>query len=159
MLTNATYVERPLIQGTNGEIGTIDDSSFEDETPVIRYTTVDTGGWLGGWEMLISPLADTHTVCPSRRLDLALTKKQVENSSGVNTQLPVSRQREAAFNGCYGYPSYWTAFPAFVGGVCILPPLAIVDGPASGQGHFTGSRLRSAKAVDGHHIYGGPSGE
>ncbi len=152
MLTNATYLKGLVLRATDGEIGTVDDFYFDDETWVIRYLTVDTGGWLGGRRVLISPLAITHTDWPVRRLDLALTKKQVQNSPDVNTQLPVSRQHESAFNGYYGYPSYWTAFPTFVGGVGIPPPLTIVDDSDDKQRQSMDSHLRSTKAVDGYHI-------
>jgi hypothetical protein len=43
----------------------------------------------------------------AKRFDLALTKKQVENSPDINTHQPVSRQHEIAYFGYYGYPFYW----------------------------------------------------
>ena len=152
MLTNAIYLKGLVIRGTDGELGTVEDFYFDDETWVIRYIIVDTGGWLGGREVLISPLAVTHADWPARRLDLALTKQQVENSPDINTQLPVSRQHESIFNGYFGYPTYWTAYPSFVGGVGIPTPLAIVDASDGGQRDLMDSHLHSTKAVDGYHI-------
>jgi len=43
----------------------------------------------------------------SKRLDVALTKKQIENSPPIDTHKPVSRQHEALYLGYYGYPYYW----------------------------------------------------
>ena len=43
----------------------------------------------------------------AKRLDVALTKKQVANSPDTNTHKPVCRQHEAAYNQYYGYPYYW----------------------------------------------------
>ena len=97
MLTNATQLKGLVIRATDGELGTVDQLYFDDETWAIRYLTVETGGWLGGRHVLISPMSITHTDWPAKRLDVALTKKQVENSPDINTHQPVSRQHEAAY--------------------------------------------------------------
>jgi hypothetical protein len=108
MLRIAKELHGLTIRATDGEIGTVDDFYFEDETWAIRYLTVDTGGWLGGRQVLISPISVTGVPdWQARRLDVALTKKQVESSPDINTHQPVSRQHEIAYFGYYGYPFYW----------------------------------------------------
>src|ERR1700679_3817287 len=104
MLTNATFLKGLVIHATDGDLGTVDQFYFDDETWAIRYLTVETGGWLGGREVLISPFSVVHTDWQSRRLNVALTKKQVENSPDINTHQPVSRQHKANFLGIYGNP-------------------------------------------------------
>jgi hypothetical protein len=42
--------------------------------------------------VLISPISVVHTDWQNKRLDVALTKKQVEHSPDNNTHQPVSRQ-------------------------------------------------------------------
>ena len=107
MLNNANHLKGLAIHATDGEIGTVDQLYFDDESWAIRYLTVKTGGWLGGRRVLISPIAVAHSDWPAKRLYVALTKKQVENSPDINTDKPVSRQHEAAYLGYYGYPNYW----------------------------------------------------
>ena len=107
MLTNATHLKGLVIRATDGELGTVEQFYFDDETWAIRYLIVETGGWLGGRRVLISPFSVIHTDWPARRLDVALTKKQVEHSPEIDTHQPVSRQHEAAYLGYYGYPYYW----------------------------------------------------
>src|ERR1017187_3371293 len=108
MLTNATQLKGFVIRATDGEIGTVDEFYFDDETWAIRYLTVDTGGWIGGRLVLISPISVIGVPdWQAKRLDVALTKKQVENSPDINTHQPVSRQHEIAYFGYYGYPFYW----------------------------------------------------
>ena len=58
-------------------------------------------------KVLISPYAILKTDWNARHIDVALTKKQVENSPSIDTHLPVSRQHEVAYLGYYGYPYYW----------------------------------------------------
>jgi hypothetical protein len=79
------------IRATDGELGTVDQFYFDDETWAIRYLTVETGGWLGGRRVLISPISVVHADWQAKRLDVALTKKQVENSPNIDTHQPVSR--------------------------------------------------------------------
>jgi hypothetical protein len=89
MLTNATFLKGLPIRATDGELGTVDQFYFDDETWAIRYLTVETGGWLGGRQVLISPFSMIHADWEAGRLDVALTKKQVENSPDINTHQPV----------------------------------------------------------------------
>ena len=48
MLRNAKDLHGFTIRATDGELGTVDQLYFDDETWAIRYLTVETGGWLVG---------------------------------------------------------------------------------------------------------------
>ena len=45
------------IRATDGDLGTVDEFYFDDETWTIRYIVVETGNWLSGRKVLISPVA------------------------------------------------------------------------------------------------------
>ncbi len=108
MLRNAQDLQGFSIRAKDGEIGAIEQFYFDDETWTIRYLTVNTGGWLGGRLVLISPISVIgRPDWRSKRLDVRLTKEQVENSPSVDTHEPVSRQHEIAYMGHFGYPFYW----------------------------------------------------
>jgi hypothetical protein len=107
--------------------------------------------------VLISPFSLAHTDWQARRLDVALTKKQVENSPDINTHQPVSRQHEAAYLGYYGYPYYWGGpylwGPAFYPAGLAIPATASTEGMAARiERESTDSHLRSAEAVTGYSI-------
>ncbi len=93
----------------------------------------------------------------TRRLDVALTKKQVEHSPDINTHQPVSRQHEIAYFGYYGYPFYWGgsnlwgAAPNPAGLAIPIPASteAIEQGMAVGS---TDSHLRSSQEVGSYHL-------
>ena len=108
MFTNTAILKGLVIRATDGDLGTVDQLYFDDETWAIRYLTVDTGSWLSGRQVLISPISLIYTDLQAKRLYVALTKKQVENSPDIDTHKPVSRQHEAAYLGYYGYSSYWS---------------------------------------------------
>jgi hypothetical protein len=156
MLTNAKYLKGLVIRATDGELGTVDQLYFDDETWTIRYLTVDTGGWLGGRHVLISPFAVVHADWPARRLDVALTKKQVEMSPDIDTQRPVSRQQEANYLGYYGYPYYWggpylwgsTPFAGLGGPMQV----SVERAPQNVKKESSDSHLRSGEAVTGYNI-------
>jgi hypothetical protein len=157
MLRNAKNLHGFTIRATDGDIGTVDQLYFDDETWAIRYLTVETGGWLGGRPVLISPISVVRAEWQAERLDVALTKKQVENSPDINTHQPVSRQHEAAYNRYYGYPYYWggpylwgaAPYPADV----VMPATTITDAMADGKrSQSADSHLRSIEAITGYSI-------
>ncbi len=95
------------IRATDGVIGKVDDLYFDDEDWAIRYLVVDTGGWLSGRKVLISPIAIGQPDWLDGVLPVALTKAKVEHAPDIDTRKPVSRQHEAVYLGYYGYPFYW----------------------------------------------------
>ena len=154
-LKNGKDLRGLKVQATDGEIGTVDQFFFDDESWAIRYFVVDTGSR----QVLISPIAVVQRDWEAKRLDLALTKKQVEDSPEIDTQQPVSRQHEAAYLGYFGYPYYWGGpymwgaefYPAALGSVIpvAVPPEAIAE---KAQKESADSHLRSNQAVTGYTI-------
>ncbi len=107
MLITAAHLKDFAIRAEDGELGTITGCYFDDQTWALRYLLIDTGHWLSGRTVLISPYSVVNVDCDTKRVDLSLTKEQVEKSPDIDTRKPVSRQHEADFLGYYGYPYYW----------------------------------------------------
>jgi hypothetical protein len=107
MIRNVTNLRGYAIRATDGVIGTVDDFYFDDEDWNIRYLVVDTGKWLTGRKVLVSPLAIDAPDWLLQELRLSLTKAQVRQSPDIDTRKPVSRQQEAEYFRYYGYPYYW----------------------------------------------------
>jgi len=91
----------------DGEIGKISEFYFDDKTWTIRYAVVETGGWLFGRKVLISPEAILPADWLKGTFPIALSKEQVENSPEVDTALPVSRQEELKLYKYYPWTNYW----------------------------------------------------
>ena len=104
MLRNVKDLRGYAIRATDGVIGRVDDFYFDDEGWAIRYLVVDTGSWLSGRKVLISPIAIGPPDWTTHELPVSLTKAQVEHSPDIDTRRPVSRQHEAEYFGYYGYP-------------------------------------------------------
>ena len=155
ILRNTRNLNGFKIQATDGQLGTANKLYFDDETWTIRYLTIDTGGWLSGRHILVSPIAITRVDWEAEQVDVALTKDQVKNSPDINTQKPVSRQHETAFMGYYGYPNYWGG-PYLFGpayspsdSAMIMPRLDEIE---STRTDSADSHLRSTGEVTGYDI-------
>jgi sporulation protein YlmC with PRC-barrel domain len=107
------------IGATDGEIGKVKEFYFDDETWTIRYLIVETGNWLSGRKVLISPKALLTPDWEKKVFPLNLTKQQIKNSPDIDTEKPVSRQQEIVLNEHYELENYWNG--GFYGGGLPLP--------------------------------------
>ncbi len=153
MLRNVSRLKDFEIRARDGEVGTLDQFYFDDETWAIRYLIVNTGIWLSGRLVLISPIALRQVAWESMRLDVALTKKQVENSPPIDTHKPVSRQHEAAYMAYYDYPYYWAGPNYDTALVIQREAQAEAEAFEARAGKESAdSHLRSTDEVTGYHI-------
>jgi sporulation protein YlmC with PRC-barrel domain len=110
MLLTLKDLENEQIDATDGSIGQVKDFYFDDHDWVVRYLVVDAGSWMTSRKVLISPRSLRNNDARERHLSLALTREQVKNSPGIDTDKPVSRQYEIDYSGYYGYPHYWEGY-------------------------------------------------
>jgi hypothetical protein len=96
------------LNSLDGEIGKVKEFYFDDRHWVIRYLVADTGNWLTGRHVLISPYVLGDVIEEDQHITVNLTKKQIEDSPSLDSDKPVSRQYEETFYGYYGWPMYWT---------------------------------------------------
>jgi hypothetical protein len=127
MLRSLKDLENYEIGATDGRIGHVKDFYFDDHEWVIRYLVVDTGPWLLGRKVLISPISIARPDWEVRLLPVSVTKQQVKDSPGIDTDKPVSRQHEMDYQGYYGYPYYWGGGGLWGGG---MYPYRLVPGYA-----------------------------
>lgn len=95
------------LHGKDGEIGKLKEIYFDDAYWTVRYMVVDTGTWLDGHKVLLTPHAVRKINCDERYIDVNLTNKQIEESPPLESHKPVSRQYEEEYYGYYGWPRYW----------------------------------------------------
>ena len=157
MLRTAGDLKGVTIEAMDGDIGSVQDLYFDDQTWTVRYLVVDTGTWLPGRQVLISPFA-FQVVPGASRLRTSLTKEQVKDSPSIETDRPVDRQREIEFSQYYGYPHYWVG--PYRWGDLAYPelPLTPAQPSATEQEMLARERdsgdpdLRSARDVMGYYI-------
>jgi hypothetical protein len=108
MQNKAKALKGYKLHSLDGEIGRVKEFYFDDRHWTIRYLVADTGNWLAGRQVLISPYALGAVSSEEQHVVVDLTKKQIEDSPSLNSDKPVSRQFEEAYYGHYGWPMYWT---------------------------------------------------
>ena len=142
---------------SEGEIGHVKDFYFDDQQWVVRYVVVDTGAWLPGRLVLISPHAFGYFFEDADTLLVHLTRKQIEDSPAIELHRPISRQYERDFYRYYGWPPYWQGGEMWgPGGFPMDPPPHFQ--PTAQSALSSGSHpgddpdLRSTKAVCGYHV-------
>ena len=158
MLRKLSALRSLAINATDGEIGSVKDSYFDDQRWVLRYIVVDTTRWLPGREVLISPFSVNGIDWERELLDVSISREQVKSSPPIDFDKPVSRQQEAAFLDYFDYPYYWGG--SMMWGVSASP--ALMRPPsANAEEHLMARReteqqsdphLRSEKRVTGYHI-------
>jgi len=144
------------ITASDGVIGRIEDTYFDDCRWAARYLVVNTGDWLGGRKVLISAISVANIDWESNLVHVGLTRQQVEASPAIDIDNLASRQLEGDFLNYYGYPYYWSG-PSLWGMASypVSPPGRIP--PASNAtdkrlGASTAVHLRSVRQVTGYRL-------
>jgi sporulation protein YlmC with PRC-barrel domain len=96
------------ITTTEGDVGTFEDFLFDETSWTVRQLVVDTGSWLSGRRVLLSPRSIAGIEDVGRRMMTDLTRRQLEGSPDIDAARPVSRRHEIELAAYYGYPFYWT---------------------------------------------------
>ncbi|MFP4139524.1 MAG: PRC-barrel domain-containing protein [Phycisphaerae bacterium] len=135
---------------TDGPIGHVKDFYFDDEAWGVRYVVVDTGGWLSGRMVLLSPESFTEPDWNTRQIPVGLTKQQIEQSPSVAAERPVSRQKQVQLSAYFGWTPYWgePGSPPEV----YLPGEALAPPPPADE-HQGDPHLRSLQEVLDYRIH------
>lgn len=144
MLYSAQATLGFTIQATDGEVGEVHDFYFDDRDWHIRYVVVDTGLWLAGRKVLLSPLSIDLPRWDAGIFMVSLSQTQVENSPDIDLAQPVSRQVEEKLFRYYNWAPYWRT------GARALAEKQARHLPAKQPNGL--SHLRSVREVNGYHI-------
>jgi sporulation protein YlmC with PRC-barrel domain len=154
MLQNIKQLYGDKLAALDGDIGHVKDFYFDDESWVIRYLVADTGSWLTGRLVLLTPHAFGKLDQSEKTFHIKLHKKQIEDSPSIESHKPVSRQFEVEYYSYYGWPPYWDGGGmSGIGPIPVALPL-LVDRIKSHQKHKhrEDKHLRSTQAISGYHI-------
>jgi hypothetical protein len=159
MLLSIKQLYGNKIGESDAAIGQVKDLYFDDQSWTVRYVVADTGKWLTGRLVLISPYACSGIDPAGKILRVKLTREQIEKSPAIDSHKPVSRQFEELYHRYYGWPYYWEG-DGLWGGTRDFPVMdlpahffpgepakAAVPPPEGADAH-----LRSTLAVQGYLI-------
>ena len=162
MLRNSSEIIGYTIGASDGQLGKVTDFLFDDDTWLVRWLVIDTGSWLSGRKVLLPPSVLGHFSAIGDQFSVRLTKQQVKDSPGVDTDLPVSRQMETNTYDYYGWNPYWSSglyMGGYTWGAGNMTPvpygesLRRAEEIAAEEQEHNDLHLRSVKAVTGYHIH------
>jgi hypothetical protein len=142
------------LAATDGNIGHVQDFYFDDKSWAIRYLVADTGTWLAGRLVLLSPRAFGRLDHAGKTLNINLSLKQIERCPPIEAHMPVSRRYEVEYHRYYGWPEYWSGGAmSGLGGIPMVLPHSTDELEAQVQHNRRDDKhLQSMHSVTGFHI-------
>ena len=107
MLRSLKEITGYTLQETDDVIGTCTDFLFDDRLWVIRYMVADTGNWLKHHKVLITPASLGEPNWQTERLEVKLSREQIESAPPLDAHAPVSREYEITYHEHFEIPFYW----------------------------------------------------
>ncbi len=106
-LRSVNEVSGYRIDAKDGDVGKVHDLVISDDHWLIPYVVVDTGTWLPGRKVLISPRWAENIDWTERAFEVGLTKRRIETSPEFDTIRTMERSYEEKLHGHYGFQKYW----------------------------------------------------
>lgn len=156
MILHASKTEGFALEASDGAIGSISDFLFDDLTWRIRWLVIETGSWLSGRKVLLPPSVLGHVNHIGHQYSVRLTRQQIKDSPSIDTDEPVSRQKETGLYDYYGWAPYWsTGFYmggyGYTGGLMEPPGTGFADTEAEvARGERGDPHLRSVREITGY---------
>jgi hypothetical protein len=107
MLRSLHHIKDYKLKARDDEFGRVLDFLIDDEYWTVRYMVANTGRWLPGRKVLISPVSLKEPDWESREFAITMTREQIEDAPALETDAPVSRKYEMDWHDTVGYPYYW----------------------------------------------------
>src|SRR5215831_18810217 len=137
------------LHATDGDIGHLEQFYFDDRDWKIKYFVVDIGTWRHGKKVLMSPSAIIGVDTPTKTINAAFSKQQVQESDDVRTHKPEGLEQAHDYHLYFGLPHYLGLNDSHPGPVAGKVH-AVEAGKTSAQKYD--EHLRSSKVVSRYHV-------
>ena len=88
---------------TDGDIGSITEFYFDDLDWTILYMVVDSGAWLPGRRILVSPASLGEIDWVGRKMQAMVTRADIESSPEIDLHQPITREQEVRYFAHFGW--------------------------------------------------------
>jgi len=102
-LRSTRKVESYSIQGSDGEVGHVEDFVIDDENWNLVFLIVDTKNWLPGRKVLISPCWIGHIDWEESNVYINLSQEAIKNSPKYDPSQPIDKKYEGELFSHYGF--------------------------------------------------------
>ena len=151
MLYRAKTLAGYKLKAKDGEVGKAKEFYFDDNYWAIRYLVANTGNWLTGRQVLLSPYLLVAIDDDDENIVVSLNEKQIEDSPSLESDKPVSRQFERAYLDYYTLPEYWGGRYMWGAWPYLMREEQTLEVNKK-EDESWDPHLRSTKDVSGHHI-------
>lgn len=106
-LRSTHIVSGYAIVADDGEIGNVHDFIFDDQSWQIHYLVIDTGKWLPGRKVLLSPRWIESIDWARSKVNVQLARETIKYAPDYDQAATIRREYEERVFGYYGKPGYW----------------------------------------------------
>jgi sporulation protein YlmC with PRC-barrel domain len=106
-LRSAREVRGYRLQGSDGPVGKVSDLLIDEDEWTVRYLVVDTGRWLPGRKVILSPAWVLEVRWADQIVRVDLERERIGNSPEYQAGKPVDREYEARLHDYFARPRYW----------------------------------------------------
>ena len=85
------------LYATDGDIGAVTEFYFDDLDWTILYMVVDSSAWLPGRKVLVSPASLGEIDWVERKIQLLVTKADIESGPEIDLHQPITREQEVEY--------------------------------------------------------------
>lgn len=152
MLRSLSTILGYRVNAVDEEIGSVADFFLDDESWFVRYLVIDTGTWLPGRKVLISPVEAGEPDWAEQSVPVDLTAEQIQSGPTIQSDLPISRRKETEIARHYGWPHYWEPLAGFAQ-TPAMPTVPIgVEPEKMEETEEPETHLRSVKEILGYSL-------
>jgi hypothetical protein len=103
-LRSAREVTGYHVEAQDGEVGKVNELIVDDASWAIAYLVIDTGDWLQSRPVLVAPEWMRSVDWASRRVEVELSREQIENSPPYDPSAPLDIEHQQQLAAHYGRP-------------------------------------------------------
>ncbi|MFT5471430.1 MAG: hypothetical protein ACI8UO_006564 [Verrucomicrobiales bacterium] len=103
-LRSANEIMNYQVSANDGDVGSVSDFIVETKPWQIRYFVVDTGDWLPGKKVLLSPRWNELIRWEDKSVTFDLTRERIKGAPEFDPHAPVNLDYDGALHDYYGVP-------------------------------------------------------
>lgn len=124
MLRKITDLRGFELYATDGDLGAVTEFYFDDRDWTVLYMVVDSGAWLPGRRVLVSPFALGEADWVEKKMNVLVTREEIEASPEIELHQPITREQEVGYFGHFGWACLWSGELRSTAEIIGIPVLA-----------------------------------
>jgi hypothetical protein len=147
-------ITKLTLYGIDGQVGTVQELYFDDQSWAVRYLVVKTGGWFLRRHVLIAPIVIGGIDDADASMQINLPKEQIEHAPSIENTKSISHRYEQTYYDRFQWAPYWQPDTTMWGSPIPYPDVSTLNQDETLFSEpLEQSHLRSSAAVAGYGIH------